>query len=1151
MKKTFSSFIKHPIAKKILLCVKLTTALLLITLLHVSAKVRSQDKLDLTVKNVSFEKFFELLEKKSSYTFLYNDQAIPDNTVNIDLKDATVPQILDNAFKNTGLSFRILSNKLVVITKASAPQAADINVSGTVTDASGISLPGATIAIKGGKTLTVTDINGNFKVTVPDGATLVVSFIGYQPQDVIVAGRTQINVVLKELLNNLDEVIVTGYGTQRKKDLTGAVSVISSKDISNIPVGGVDQIMQGKAAGVSVTQNTGAPGDAISVHIRGLGTINGVNPLYVIDGIPTVDGINEIAPDDVESINILKDASSAAIYGARAAGGVVIITTKHGSAGKQKVSLSAYTGVQSADHLIKMADNAQYVRAYNIAAANDVGTSAQRQPISDSLASTLSDVNWLKAVLQPAPITNVNLSISGGTDKSNYIVSGNIFSQNGLIQNSSFSRYNLRTAVNSNVTSYLKLGTNVNLIYSKTRIVGTSGDGYSGQAPSVVRYALFRTPGTPIYDPSGQFVSIPEQDNRPNGVGIGNFLGDGLNPLQEAANANDNNYNYIVLGNVFAELTPIKNLKIRSDVGLDMNIYNYKQFFSTYGTPSNDPYQGAGYTGNLGPQPTQTTNSPISLAESTNNDLNYNWTNTATYDLNFKKNAFTFLAGTEIIKQDQQGIGASRTSFVNQSSTFQYLDNGGATGEQNGGGESHYGYLSYFGRINYQYNSKYLASFNYRYDSSSKLDPNAQSQSVYSGSLGWRIDQEDFMKDIKPISTFKLRVDVGQLGNANALGDYAYLSTLSGGSYYPFNGTSNQGYTISAIGNPKIKWEVSTQEDVGLDMGFFNNSLLVTTDYYIKNTNNVLLPFQLPSSAGQASVPFINAGKVRDQGFELEVNYKQNINKEWSLSVGGNFATLNDDVVSLDGLPPIANGRIDNNYNATLTAVGHPIGSFFLLQQEGIFQNQQQIFTHAYQGPNIRPGDVMYKDVNGDGIIDDNDKSFVGSPIPKFTYGFTGNVSYKNFDLSLFFQGVYGNKIYDQVLTDIEGFYRPFNITERVATQSWSGPGTSNTLPILSWADAVNNKQPSTRFLESGSYLRLKNVQFGYTLGKNPLKAIGLSSLRIFVSAQNLLTFTKYTGLDPEQYNNSNNGSTPQAVGIDWGTYPASRILTTGINANF
>ncbi|MGY3053816.1 TonB-linked SusC/RagA family outer membrane protein [Pedobacter sp. UYEF25] len=1123
MKKTLSSFIERSIVKKILLYVKFTFAIILVTLLHASASVHSQEKMNMNVKDVSFEKFIDLLDKKSSYTFLYNNLAIPTQTITVNLRDKSILQILDAAMLNTDLSYKVLSSKLIVITLKSAPQIVDVEVLGKVLDEKGEPLPGATVGIVGGKTLALTDVYGNFKVSIPDGAKLLISYIGYQQQEIEVSGKNPITVVLKELAGSLNEVVVTGYGTQRKRDLTGAVSIINSKDINAIPVGGVDQIIQGKAAGVSVTQNNGAPGGNIAVHIRGLGTINGTNPLYIVDGVPTTDGINEIAPDDVESINILKDASSAAIYGARAAGGVVIITTKHGVSGKAKLSVNAYTGIQSAQNLIKMANTSQYVSAYNTAATND-----GRPLITDSLAKTLSDVNWLKAVLKPASVNNVNLSITGGNDATTYAVSGNVFDQDGLVKNSSFARYNFRTAVTSKVTSYLTLGTNINLAYEKTKIVGSSGDGFSGAAASVVRYALFRTSGTPVYGPNGQFVDLPKQDPT-----LGNFLGDGVNPAQQADNTSNNNYNYTVLGNVFAEIVPIKNLKVRTDLGLNLIQTDYKQFFATYGAD-------------------RSFNSPSSLAQSHNNNLNYNWTNTATYDLDFNKNRFTFLLGTEIIKNDQQGLGASRTNFINQSPNFQYLDNGSILGEQNGGGESNFSLSSLFGRINYQYNDKYLASFNYRRDGSSKLDPNNNAQSVFSGSLGWRLDQEDFIKAIKPISTLKLRFDIGQAGNEQGLSTAPYVSTLSGNNYYPFNGTTNQGYTINAIGNPNIRWEISNQEDIGLDMGFLNNSLMVTADYYVKNTNNVLLPVQLPSSAGQASAPVINAGKVRDQGFELEVSYRKTLDKDWSFGISGNFATLKNDVVSLAGNPPIAAGRIDNNYFATLTQVGKPIGSFYLLQQEGIFQNAQQVFTHAYQGPNIKPGDVMFKDINGDGVIDNNDRTFVGSPIPKFTYGATGDLSYQNFDLSLFFQGVYGNKLYDQINTDIEGFYRPFNLTQAAATQAWHGEGTSNTYPILSWTDATNNKQPSTRFLENGSYLRLKNVQIGYKLGKSVLKAIGLSSVRIYASGQNLLTFTKYKGLDPEQYTNSNNaGDGVRAVGIDWGTYPSARTITAGINANF
>ncbi|HZX59293.1 MAG TPA: SusC/RagA family TonB-linked outer membrane protein, partial [Mucilaginibacter sp.] len=848
-------------------------------------------------------------------------------------------------------------------------------------------------------------------------------------------------------------------------------------------VGGVDQILQGKAAGVAVTQNTGAPGDGINIRIRGVGTINNNDPLYIIDGVPTTkDGINEISPTDIESINILKDASSAAIYGARASNGVVIVTTKRGTSGKAKLSLSAYTGIQSAQHLIKMADNAQYVSAYNAAATND-----GRPLISSALAGTLSDVNWLKEILKPANVSNGALSISGGNENSQYVVAGDYFSQDGLIKNSSFNRFNLRTAISSTLSKYFKMGTNVNLSYSKTRIVGTSGDGYSGAAASIVRYALFRTPGTPVYNANGQFVDLPKQDPSVNG----NFLGDGINPVALADASNDNNYNYSILGDAYAELDPIKGLKIKSDIGLNLIQTEYKQFFETFGID-------------------RFFNSPNSLAQSFNTNLNYNWTNTATYDLTLGKSQLNFLAGSEIIKQDQHGIGASRTTFINQQPTFQYLDDGSLATAQNGGGESHFALASLFGSVHYQYNNKYLASISYRRDGSSQLDPSNQYQGFTSGSLGWRIDQEDFMKNQRAISTLKLRLSVGQLGNSQ-IGTYPYTSTFGSGFYYPFGGTTNQGYSITTKGNPKIRWESSTQQDAGLDIGIFDNALLLSADYYIKKTSNMLLFLPLPSSAGNGGNPAVNAGNVTNSGLELELTYKKTLNSSWSYSVSGNFATVSNNVTALAGGTPIAAGRIDNNYYATLTQVGHPIGSFYLLQQEGIFQNAQQVFTHAYQGPGIRPGDVMYKDVNNDGVIDDKDKTFVGSPIPKFTYGLTGNVAYKNFDLSVFFQGVYGNKIYNQVLTDIEGFYRPFNVTQRIATQSWTGPGSSNTFPLLSWSDANNNKMPSTRFLESGSYMKLKNVQLGYKLGKDALKSLGISSVRIFVSGQNLLTFTKYT----------------------------------------
>lgn len=987
-------------------------------------------------------------------------------------------------------------------------------------------LIGATVQVKGTTQGVATDVDGNFKINANDGAILEVKSVGYTSVSIAAVFDRPMIIKLAQTTSALNEVLVVGYATQKKVSLTGAVSNIKSSDIANLPVGGADQILQGKAAGVAVTQNTGAPGDGINIRIRGVGTINNNDPLYIIDGVPTQNGINEISPNDIESISVLKDASSAAIYGARAANGVVIVTTKRGKNGPPKVNLNAYTGVQTAQHLIKMANTAQYVAAYNTAATND-----GRALIPASIIAGLPDVNWQKEVLKPAPINNVQGSISGGSDNTTYIVSANYFGQQGLIKNSDFDRLNLRTAITSNLSKWVTIGTNVNLSYSKTRKVGTSGDGYGAGNPgaSVLRYALFRTPATPVYNANGQFVDIPDHPE---------FFGDGLNPVGYADNFNDTYNNYSVLGNAYVELHPIKNLKIRSDFGTNFAITDYKQFFATWGID-------------------RFLNTPNSLAQSNMNQFDYNWTNTATYDWTLaKKHVFNFLVGSELVKSNINTLSASRNTFADQSSTFQYLDNGSIATALNGSGQTHWALFSLFGRLNYAYDNKYLATFNFRRDGSSRLDPHNRYGDFYGGSLGWRLDQEEFLKDVKPISLLKLRAGVGQLGNQE-IGNYSYVTQVQNTGYYPFGGVSNQGNSVVYLGNPNVRWETSTQTDVGLDLGLFNSALSISADYFIKNTSGVLLQPQPPTSVGSVASGYVNAGKIRNQGFELEVSYRNTINNKFKYEVIGNFATVQNKVVSLNGGAPLVGGRIDNGYYATQTAVGHPIGEFYLLQDEGIFQNAQQVFTHAYQGPGIKPGDVMFKDISGpngtpDGVIDNYDRTYVGSPIPKFTYGLTTNLSYAKFDVSLFFQGVYGNKLYNQVNTDIEGFYRAFNITERAATQSWTGEGSTNEFPRLSWDGATNNKQPSTRFLESGSYLRLKNVQLGYTLGDQVLKALKLSSVRFFVSAQNVFTVTKYTGIDPEMYSNSNNaGDGVKAVGIDWGTYPSARTFTVGINANF
>jgi len=1111
-----------------------------------SAQDAMNRRISLQISNQELKAVLRQISQQADVKFVYSSRLInTQQKVTLQAREQRLDEVLSQLLTPLNLAFEVLQNQVVIsraettgaVTPPStleahnSPVPVAVTVTGRVTQANGDGLPGVTVLVKGTSNGTSTDAGGNFTLTLPDAnATLTVSAIGFITQEVPLQGRTQVNIVLQTDVKSLNDVVVIGYQTQRKADLTGAVSQINQRDIANLPVTSPSQILQGKAAGVTITQQTGAPGENIAVRIRGIGTINDNDPLYIIDGVPTKTGINQISPNDIESINILKDASSAAIYGARASNGVVIITTKRGKSGKPKLSISGYGGVQTASNLIQMANTSQYVAAYNVAAQND-----GREQIPAAVAATLPNVNWLKEVLKPAQQYNVQMDVSGGTENSQYIVSGSYLKQDGLIRNSSFDRYNLRTAVNSTLSKYVKVGTNANLSYNKTRQVGTSGDGFGDGNPgaSIVRYALFRTPGTPVYNSLGQFVDLPQL---PDGTQATGILGDGINPVA-LADATDRNFNrYSLLGNAYMEITPIERLRIRSDFGLTFLITDYKQFFRTFGID-------------------RSFNSPAQLAQSNAKDFNYNWTNTAVYDLPIGKSTFSFLLGTEAIKNNSQAISASRRGYVDQSPTFQYLDNGTGV-QQNGGGEAHSALLSGFARVSYDYNSKYLASFNFRRDGSSQFLPGRRAENFYSGSVGWNLAQEEFMSGVSAVSLLKLRASIGQLGNSN-IGNYPYASLVGGNFYYPFGGVSTQGLSIISKGNPNIRWETSTQSNFGVDLGLMQGALQLSVDYFIKNTSDVLLNLPLPSSAGNGGNPAVNAGKIRNQGLEVELNYSNTAGKDWTYSVTGNLATLQNKVVSFGGATPSPGGRIDNNYFATLTAVGQPIGSFYLLQTDGIFQNAQEVFTHAYQGPGIQPGDVKFKDISGpdgvpDGIIDGNDRTFVGSPIPKLTYGLTGNLRFKSLDLSLFFQGVYGNKLYNQVNTDIEGFYRAFNLTERAATNYWTGEGSTNEYPRLSWTGASNNKQPSDRFLEDGSYLRLKNVQLGYTFGDKLLTPLKISSVRLFISAQNLLTFTKYTGLDPEQGTNSNSaGEGVRAVGIDFGTYPSARTFTAGINASF
>jgi TonB-linked SusC/RagA family outer membrane protein len=1000
-----------------------------------------------------------------------------------------------------------------------------------VRDADGNPLNNATVLLKGTNRAVQTDANGNFSIDVPANAVLVFTMVGYTTQEINVSGQSSLAINLQVVNKDLDEVVVVGYQPQRRADLAGAASVVNVADIAKLPVGTLDQALQGKAPGVRITQSTGQPGEGITVRIRGVGTINDNNPLFIIDGIPTKEGINFLSPNNIESIVVLKDASSAAIYGARAANGVVVVTTKSGKRGAPQFSYSGYYGIQTHGTLPKMLDTDKYKELYNEAVANDnmdiTNPSLKRRPLPDTLS--MANTNWLEAIFQNAAITNHELSVTGGSDRVRYYISGNYFRQEGILLNSWYDRYALLSKLTLDLTSRLTLGNNITVSYTKRNIVGSSGDGYGGNGGSVVRYALFRTPAIPIYDADGSFSDLPAYPN---------FFGDGYNPVALAEKADNKQMQYRVFSNIYAEYKVLKNLRFKTDVGLDAIITDAKRFDENYGT-------------NL------RVNSPSRLTASAANNFNFIWNNTLRFNkvINQVHN-LNALVGTEAIANKTRIQGGSDNSFPEQIPNLRYLGLGLNLSKNVFEGQQEWALFSLFGNVNYTYKSKYLLSLNIRRDGSSRFSENNKYGTFYSGSVGWNLHNEEWIQNnLSAFSKMKLRASFGQLGNQD-IGNYPWASIIGRGYNYAFGAppVSNPGYTISSRGNENVKWESSTQADVGIDLGIWKNKLNLTVDYFVKRTSDMLIPIPLPLIGGSAATPYVNAGKVENKGIEIDLNYVNNDNRlKYDVSI--NFATLRNKVLSLASGEPIPGGRIDNGVYATLTTVGQPIGSFYLYEMDGIFQNAAEIIASAYQGNFIRPGDVRFKDMNKDGVINEKDRTFLGSAIPKFTYGATANFEYANVDLSIFFQGQYGNKLYLQVNQDIEGFYRAFNLTQRVYDQRWRGEGTSNTMPRVSWLGSTNNKTPSTRFLEDGSYVRLKNIQLGYSIPQTIIERWNIRGLRVYFTGQNLWTLTKYSGLDPEMHTSDNLNSEKYrgdiAAGIDWGTYPSAKSYIVGVNLNF
>lgn len=1098
-----------------------------IVLLQLTAnQLYSQEQtINIDFENTPLREVLVAIEKQSDYFILYNGKVVDVNQViTISTGDVSINQAMDQLLEGTDILYEFVDQQIVLKSRLLQKER---TITGKVDDLRGEPIIGASIVVKGTTRGAITDFDGNFSILLPaDMQVLLFSFVGMTPREVDASNLSQLNVTLESDTEELEEVVVIGYGVKKKVDLTGSVSVVSGAALNNAPVIGVDQAIQGRVAGVRITQSTGQPGEEVFVRIRGVGTIGNNDPLYIIDGVPTKDGMNIVSPSEIESISILKDAASAAIYGARSANGIILITTKKGKSGAPRISYSGYVGIQTHGNLIEMANTREYVETYNEAVENDnamvTSDILKRKPIPFD-PDTLENVNYLKEIFRPALTQSHQLSISGGDKQSNYSLSFDYLNQDGIISATNYRRYKVRTSLSTQVNEKLKVGINLNIVNSNRNLITSSGHFYG-----VVRYAIFRTSAIPIKYDNGNWVDLWEHYK---------YFGDGYNPVAMLDKYDNVETISRAIGNIYMEYKIIEGLRFKSEIGLDASFGKHKQFTETWGT--NDRI---GYPGSLSVNDWQETM--------------LNWVNTLNYSKSFGEHNINLLLGSEALKNTTIRHGGSDSRYEDQEEIFRFLGIGLSDTKGVSEGYAAWALLSTFFRAEYNYNGKYLASANLRRDGSSRFSEDRKFGTFYSGSLGWRIDREDFFEPAeKVISMLKVRASAGQLGNQE-IGNYPTASTYGGGYNYVLgNGYSQDlvlGYAVLNRGNENIRWETTSQYDAGIDAGFFRNRITLTADYFIKITDDMLVAAPVSAIGGSAAPPYVNAGKVRNEGLELELVYKDLTSGGLSYNIGGNFALISNEVISLGTGQPILGGEIDNGIYASRTAPGQPIGAFYLLEMDGIFQTDAEVFSSPFQGSLVGPGDVKYVDQNEDFIIDEKDRVYVGSPIPKFTYGFNVDLTYKNFDFSLFFQGVYGNKIYMQIGKDIEGFYRNLNITKRFVDEHWQVDKPSNTMPRASWYASTNNIKPSTRFLFDGSYLRLKNAQLGYTLPDSFSSRLKIQQFRIYIAGQNLWTMSKYIGMEPELTTSANNpGEKDLAAGIDWGTYPSSITYMLGLNLTF
>lgn len=962
-------------------------------------------------------------------------------------------------------------------------------------------IPGVTIELLPSHNGTQTDTEGSFSVASNSDTAIVASSVGFAKQQLRIGDATSFTLTLSHVKNVLEDVVVVGYGTQKKRDLTGSVSSISGKEIKSLPVANAGEAMQGRAAGVQVI-SSGAPGSNVAFRIRGVGTINNSDPLLVIDGIPSDAPLNTISPDDIASIEVLKDASAAAIYGSRGANGVIIITTKRGNNNASHLELKAFAGMQKATSMVPLLDATQFASLHNEMMANN---GQPQNPAYANPPSLGKGTDWMDALFSPAPIQNYSLSYYGGSGKSNYYVSGGVLDQKGIVLNTSYRRYTIQFNSESQVLDWLKFGNNLTLNHDQKK----SGD-YD------IRNTMAALPVQPIYNPDGTY-SGP--------VGQSSWYGDINNPIGKATINQNQTLGYNVLGNIFAEVKLFKDLKFKTTGGVQALFWDSRSWQPKY---------------NWVPIP----NPLSSLTQQSNKSLTWLWDNYFTYDKTFAGlHHLTVLAGTSAQNNRYDWLSATGKDFA--SDHTQQMTNSNPATQTANGDASEWALMSFIGRVNYAYNDKYLLTATLRRDGSSRFGENNRWGWFPSASFAWRVSNEKFFhSDV--ISDLKFRVGYGITGNQN-IGNYSFASVLQTVNYN-FNGQLVNAVVPQMIPNPNVKWENVAQANIGVDFGLLRGRIAVTADAYVKNTTDMLVPMSVPISTGYSDilVPYINAGKVQNKGVELTIN-SQNIRGTFEWNTSFNISYNQNKIVSLnDSVPMFASFGGGLNQNTTIQNAGHPINSFYGFVTNGIFQTQAEVDKYASQIPGAdpfnrtSPGDIKFRDLDNSGKIDDNDRTYIGNPNPSFIFAMNNTFAWKGIDLSIFLQGVSGNQIFNANRVYQEGMAVAQNQTTAVLDR-WTGEGTSNTMPRAVFNDPNKNTRVSDRFVEDGSYLRIKNITLGYTLPKAISQKAKMSTARIYLSCQNLYTFTKYSGFDPEV----------AASGIDYNLYPVTRTISAGINLVF